>query len=127
MNQQKFRKNRQTIKISFTMLIFTVLFLPLNISAQETNSKIDYSVKSNILNPDTLKGDQKLIFWHFVELTHKQSEDLKPLEIKADFEKLGITTKERARFVKAFTFFDCFIISHKKSIENWQSFIDLSN
>lgn len=120
-------ENRQTIKTSILVLIFAVFLLP-QISAQNKEQYKDciYSKKSNILNPDTLKADQKKIFWHFVDLTHKQAVELEPLKIKAEFKKLGITTNERARFVKSFSFFDSAVISHKKSCENWQSFKDLA-
>ena len=118
-------ENRQ-VKFSFLILLFAVFLLPLKISAQEKKSKIDYSVKSNILNPDTIKGDNKLIFWHFVGLTHKEAKELEPLKVKAEFEKLGILTDERARFVKALSFYDCSMTNHKKSCEQWESFNDLA-
>jgi hypothetical protein len=121
--QQKFR---QTIKTSFLILIFFGGIYLQNGFYQDQKSKIDYSVKSNILNPDTLKGDMKIIFWHFVELTHKQAEDLKPLEIKAEFEKLGITLNEDQRFKRAWDFFDLSVVYHKKSCEQWESFKDLA-
>ena len=118
-------ENRQSIQTSF--LILAVLLLSSIVNAQEKKAPpIDYSIKSNILNPDTLKGDQKRIFWHFVKLTNKQAKDLKPLQIKAEFEKLGITTNERARFVKALSFFDCTMTNHKESCEQWESFKDLA-
>jgi len=121
------KKSRQAIKTSILVLIFAVFLLP-QISAQNKEKYKDciYAKKSNILNPDTLKADQKKIFWHFVKLTHKQAEELEPLRIKAEFKKLGITPKERARFVKSFSFFDSAVISHKKSCENWQSFRSLA-
>lgn len=125
---KSFTENRQTIKTSTLILLFAVFLLPLENSAQDKKSKIDYSVKSNILNPDTLKSDQKRIFYHpyFLKLTYKQANELEPLKAKVEFEKLGITTDQRARFVAAFEFFDTDIIFHKKSVENWESFKDLA-
>lgn len=121
------KNSRQAIKILVLVIVLKV-FLPPEISAQnqEKYKNCIYAKKSNILSPDSLQGDNKLIFWHFVELTHKQAEELKPLEIKAEFKKIGIITDERNRFVKAYSFFDCSIISHKKSCEQWQSFKDLA-
>ena len=118
--------SHQAKKNMFLILIVFGGFYLQNGFAQQQKSKIDYSVKSNILNPDTLKGDQKKIFWHFVELTHKEAEELEPLKVKAVFEKLGITTDQRARFVKALSFYDCSMTNHKKSCEQWESFKDLS-
>lgn len=100
--------------------------LPIKNFAQERKAKIDYSVKSNILQPDTLKGDNKLVFWHFVGLSSKQVIEYESLKLKSEFEKLGIFTKERARFVKAFTFFDTEMKYHKKSCEQWETFKDLA-
>ncbi len=119
-------KNRQTIKTSFLILIFAVFMLPTEIHAEETKPKIDYSKKSNILNPDTLRGDQKLIFWHFVKLTYKEANELEPFKIKAGFAKLGITTEQRARFVKSYSFFASSMTNHKKSCEQWASFKKLA-
>lgn len=120
-------ENRQKIKTSILVLIFAVFLLP-QISAQNKEKYKDciYAKKSNILNPDTLKADKKLIFWHFVELTHKQAEKLEPLKIKAEFKKLGITTDENDRFVDAYSFFLSSYTAHKKSCEQWQSFKDLA-
>ena len=121
------QKNRQAIKISFQVLILAVFLLP-QVSAQNKEKYKDciYAKKSNILNPDTLKADQKKIFWHFVELTHKQVEELEPLKIKAEFKKIGITTDENDRFVDAYSFFRAKNTAHKKSCEQWQSFKDLA-
>jgi hypothetical protein len=122
------KKSRQAIKTSILVLIFAVFLLP-QISAQnkEQYKNCIYATKSNILNPDTLKSDQKKIFWHFVELTHKQAEALEPLKIKAEFEKIGITVNENDRFARAYSFFDTSIIGHKRSCEQWQSFRDLES
>ena len=108
---------QQKIRQIFILLCVLLLAHPL-VQAQD-KPKIDYSVKSNILNPDTLRGDQKKVFWHFVKLSSKEAEEMPPLKVKAGFEKLGITTKERARFVKALTFYDVSMIYHKKSCEQW--------
>lgn len=117
MNEQTFRKNRQTKR--WIAVIIAMICIP------SINAQVDYSARSNILNPDTLQGDQKKIFWHFVDLTHKEISNVEPLEVKAEFAKLGITTAERARFVTAFIFFDTDVIYHKKSCENIASFGDL--
>jgi hypothetical protein len=128
MKQAVNRCNRQTIKTITVTLLFAVFILPLKISAQEEKSKIDYSVKSNILNPDTLKADQKRIFYHpyFLKLTHEETKNLEPFKVKDEFEKLGITLKEDARFGRAYIFFDTSMKNHKKSVENWESFKDLA-
>ena len=123
----KLQKNRQTVKKSILALIFAVFLLP-QISAQnkEKYKHCIYAQKSVILNPDTLKTDQQKIFWHFVELTHKESKELKPLKIKAEFKKIGITTDENDRFLDAYSFLRSINTAHKKSCEQWQSFKDLA-
>jgi hypothetical protein len=110
--------NRQ--KKRWIVLMFCMMLIP-SIQAQ-----VDYSTKSNILNPDTLRGDQKKVFWHFVKLSHKETEELEPLEIKVEFAKIGITTDENDRFVDAYFFYAGTMTNHKKSCENWASFKDLS-
>jgi len=119
-------ENRQLIRIKILILILFGGFYLQHGFSQEQKSKIDYSIKSNILDPDTLKGDQKTIFWHFVKLTHEQAEEMKPLEIKAEFAKLGILTTDKSRFQEAFLFFRSDNTAHKKSCEQWESFKDLS-
>jgi len=91
-------------------------------------SNVDYAKKSNILNPDTLQGDQRKIFYHpyFLKLTSKKARNLDPFKVKAEFAILGITTDQRARFVAAYSFFLTFYIGHKKSCENWEYFKDLA-
>ncbi len=122
------QKFRQTIKTTLVLLFFTGICLPINGQQQSNKTKVDYSKKSNILNPDTLLGDQKKIFWHtyFLKLTSEEAKNIEPLKIKAEFEKLGITTKENDRFVDAYSFFDAFIVYHKNSCENWEIFKDLT-
>lgn len=114
-------------KLSGRYLVFALTLILISLCNQSIYSqpKIDYSVKSNILNPDTLKDDQKLIFWHFVELTHKQAKELEPLQVKAEFDKLGISS-DRKRFGKAAKFFLTTMKNHKKSCEQWESFKDLA-
>ncbi len=109
-------------KYQNTILIVAGLTLSTSINAQTQDVKIDYTAKSNFINPDTLKGDQKLIFYHFKNET---SEDLKTMEaqkIKAEFAKLGLRTKEKDRFIKAYSFFVNTLEGHKKSCENWEEF-----
>ena len=86
----------------------------------------NYSIKSNILNPDTLKGDQKLVFDHFLKFTNKQVKEIKPEKIKKEFTKIKIYTKENDRFVKAYYFFKFEMTAHKKSVENWEKFKHLA-
>ena len=91
-------------------------------------SNVDYSARSNIIKrPKELKGDEKAIFYHpyFLKLTSKQAKELKPLKVKEEFEKLGITTKENDRFIEAYIFLDTSMKNHKKSCEQWESFKDL--
>lgn len=121
----KLHKVRQTFKKQTISLLLAILGLPLLSHAQTTETKIDYSIKSNILDPDTLTGDRKVIFWHFVDLSSQEAKDLPALEMKEEFEKIGITTDQRNRFVAAYTFFRVDIKSHKISVEQWQHFIYL--
>lgn len=116
----KQQKVRQTIKTSFLILFFAAFMQPTEIYAEETKSKVDYSQKSSILNPDTLQkgSDNYLIFWYFVKLTHEEVKNMKPLEIKGEFTKLGITTAENDRFFYAYSFFRGTMTNHKKSCEN---------
>ena len=117
-------ENRQR-KTSFLILFLVLFWIPyqsIGQNSQEKSTKVDYSIKSNILDPDTLQGDQKKVFWHFVDLTHEETEALEPLFIKAEFEKLGIYTSNNDRFLDAFIFFDTDMIYHKKSCEQWAYF-----
>ena len=81
---------------------------------------VDYAIRSDIINPDTLKGDQKQIFYHtfFLKLDFEETKSLKPLKIKEEFEKLGINSNERARFVESYSFFITYYRGHKKACEN---------
>ena len=112
----------QTIKI----FLITLFLIGINCINVYTQSKIDYSIKSNILDPDTLKGDQKLVFDHFIKWTHKQADKIKPQELRDELESIGIKISNKNRFQKAFFFFDIYVIAHKKSVENWESFKDLA-
>ncbi len=128
MNEQTFRKNRQKRTRKVFIVLLAMYGVPLTSSGQTTqkkSSEVNYSVKSNILNPDTLRGDQKKIFWHFVEYSHEEIEALEPLFIKTEFEKLGIYTTDNDRFLDAYIFFDTDMIYHKKSCEQWEAFKDL--
>ena len=99
-------------------------------SAKKPNySNVDYSIGSNIIEyPKKLKGDEKTIFYHpyFLKLTSKQAEDLDPLKVKEEFEKLGITLKEDERFGKAYSFYASSMTNHKISCEQWEDFKDLA-
>ncbi len=119
------QKNRQSefLKILLITLFFTGI-LCLNGQAQ---SKIDYSIKSNILDPDTLKkgSNEYRIFWHFVKWTHEEVKEIEALKLKAEFEKIGITTKDE-KFDAAYSFFDIKMKYHKRSVENFEHFKDLA-
>jgi hypothetical protein len=123
-----FTENRQALKTSLLILFFAGICLPMSGQAQSEKTKIDYSKRSNILNPDTLQGDQKKIFWHpyFLKLSSEKTKNLDPFKVKEEFAKLGIETKERARFVAAYSFLDNYCWGHKKSCEQWESFKDLA-
>lgn len=121
----KLQKVRQTFKKQTIIFLLTIFWLPHLSHAQTTDTKIDYSIKSNILDPDTLTGDRQAVFWHFVDLTSQEAKDLPPLKIKEEFGKLGITTSEVSRFKAAFSFFQIDLIFHKVSCEQWASFLDL--
>lgn len=121
-----FTENRQTIKTTLLILFFVGFSLSKTLQAQSNKTKIDYSKRSNILNPDTLKGDQKKIFWYFVKLTSEQVEEMKPLDKKEEFALIGITTKNKERFQIAYTFFRASNTAHKSSCEQWELFKDLA-
>ena len=114
-------ENRQPTTTSILALIVAIILLPSEVSAQKSKSKIDYSIKSNILNPDTLKKgtNEYEIFWHFVKWTHKEVKAIKPIKLKTELEKLKITTKDK-EFDSAYSFFKNEIVYHKKSVENWE-------
>jgi len=98
-------------------------------SSKVDYSKVDYSIASNIIkNPEKLTGDEKTIFYHpyFLKLTHDEAKNLKPLEIKEEFEKLGIFLTDKERFNRAWNFYDLSVVFHKKSCEQWESFKDLA-
>lgn len=117
MKQQKFRQ------ITLTLLC---LFLSVTSLTAQTKTKIDYSINSNILHPDTLKGDQKNIFWCFVELSSEETENLDPMVIKEEFAGIGITINDNDRFVDALTFYDITMKNHKISCQQWENFQDLA-
>lgn len=90
--------------------------------AQSSTTKIDYSQKSNFIHPDTLKGDEKAIFWHFVDLSSRELKEITPSQLKSTFAKLGIVPEERQRFIAAYSFFASTYEGHKESCENWEQF-----
>lgn len=124
----KLQKTRQAFKSTLLFLIFAGICLSISVQAQSDKTKIDYSKRSNILNPDTLRGDQKKIFWHpyFLNLPSKEAIDLDSFRIKEEFSQLGIKTEEKERFLDAYSFYLSDIVSHKKSCEQWESFKDLA-
>ena len=121
------KNSRQAFKqlLILCLIIFGFSFQSFSQSGT-SNNPINYAQKSNILDPDTLKGDQKLIFDYFVKLTYQQAKDLEPLKIKEGFAQLGITTNENDRFVAAYSFYASSMTNHKKSCEQWASFKDLA-
>ena len=90
------KKSRQTKTKLSTLFLAGFMLCSMQSCSQKSETKsekvtkVDYSIKSNFIDPETLKGDQKKIFWHFVILTHKQAKVLKPLKVKEEFEKLGV-------------------------------------
>lgn len=119
------------LKTTFIALLLTITACSQEKGKQNTKidySNVDYSARSNIIKPDTLKGDEKTIFYHpyFLKLTSEQAENLDPFRVKEEFAKLGITIKDNDRFVDGYSFFDAFIVNHKISCEQWESFKDLA-
>ncbi len=138
-----FIENRQAFKNKLLILFLATFCLSLQSCAQKETktqqttkeeakpdySKVDYSARSNIIKrPKELTGDEKAIFYHpyFLKLTSDEAKNLEPLEIKAEFAKLEIETKERDRFVKAYSFFRIKYWGHKVSCEQWESFKELA-
>lgn len=113
----------QTIRI----ILITLFLIGINSLTGQAQSEIDYSIKSNFLNPDTLKkgSNEYRIFWHFVKWTHKEADEIEILTLKAEFEKVGITTKDK-EFNSAYLFFKSVVVFHKKSVEQWEHFKDLA-
>ena len=119
------RCNILFMKILKTIALALLLTTTACAQKTETNSakkpdysNVDCSVRTDIINPDTLQGDQKRIFWHFVKLTHEEIKNLEPLKIKEEFTKLGIITDEREKFVSAVSFFITYYRGHKMACEN---------
>lgn len=108
-------------QIRFGVLMSLALAVGANadMMAQSSSTGIDYSKPSRILNPDTLTGDNKAIFDHFVKLSSEEVKTMQPMVIKEEFAKLGLTTEERQRFINAFSFFVNTSTNHKISCENW--------
>ncbi|QMU64834.1 MAG: hypothetical protein GKR88_11400 [Flavobacteriaceae bacterium] len=132
-------ENRQT-KTKLLILFLATFLFSLQSCAQKNVSKtqqtkkenlkaVDYSKGSNIIEfPEKLTGDEKAIFNHkyFQDLTSNETRHLDPFKVKEEFEKLGITKEQRARFVAAYTFFKTRYFGHKKSCEQWEYFKDLA-
>jgi len=128
----KLQRNRQILYI----IIFAIFLFSLQSCAQKSDSRaeqikkedylknVDYSIRTDIINPDTLKGDQKKIFYHplFLKLSYEEAKNLEPLKVKEEFQKLDINTNQRARFVEAFSFFITYYRGHKKACENMAYF-----
>lgn len=126
----KLQENRQTFSTKLSILFITLSLFSLQSCAQKSKDKtkqtnkedylkiVDYSIRTDIINPDTLKGDQKRIFWHFVKLNYKEVEEMTPIKVKAEFEKIGIETKANDRFADAYIFYKTYYRGHKKACEN---------
>ena len=114
------KKSRQAIKKAILILILFEGFFLQNVFSQEQKSKIDYSIKSNILDPDTLKMSslEYKVFWHFVDWNFKRVDEIPILTLKSEFEKIGITTKDK-EFDTAYFFFKDYIVFHKEQVELW--------
>ena len=108
----------QTIRI----ISVALFLLATHYSIGQEQSKIDYSIESIILNPDTLKGDQKLVFNHFLKWSYKQVREAAPDKIKNGFKKIGISIKDKDRFREAYYFFKLEMTAHKKNVEDWEEF-----
>lgn len=108
-------------KYRHTLLLVAGLTLNSSLSAQSSQG-VDYSTKSNVINPDTLMGDEKAIFWHFVDKTSQELKTMLPAQIKADFAILGLLPEERQRFVEAYSFFVNRVEAHKVDCEMWEDF-----
>ena len=126
-----------TTKIKLLISVFAILGFTQTGCAQTENEKLnsseedrmeiikDHYKKSNILFPDSLKGDQKLVFDHFASWTLEELEDIEPLTLKAEFENMGIFSKENDRFLDAYGFFKNRVVFHKISVKQWKHFEDL--
>lgn len=130
------RRNPLSMKIFKTLIVaFLLLYSCSQNSAKKKPesksdySNVDYSKASNIIkNPEKLTGDEKAIFYHpfFLKLTSEEARDLDPFITKDEFEKLGIKTDQRDRFVAAYSFYKIYYLGHKVSCEQWESFKDLA-
>ena len=116
-------KSQKIRQISLAMLCLFLIFA--SASAQTNTSEINYAKRSNILNPDTLQGDNLAIFECFVKLSSKESENLDPMIIKEEFAEIGIVVDENDRFLDAYFFYRT-MVNHKISCEQWESFKDLA-
>ncbi len=97
----------------------------LNSDEEDRVEIIEYHYKkSNILNPDTLKGDQKLVFDHFASWTLEELENIEILTLKSELAKVQITVESPSRFRKAYSFFKNRVVFHKISRRNCKYFED---
>ncbi len=106
---------------AFSLLTLSfLLFGANNLGAQ--SSKINYTIHSNVINPDTLKGDQKAIFWHFKNESSNELKSMNADKLKAEFATLGLYPKDKDRFTEAYFFFVGNLTYHKKDCEMWEEF-----
>ncbi len=116
-------KNSRQAKNVIISILVVVLSIHLSDGvAQNQKSKIDYNQKSNIMNPDTLRGDNLKIHKNFLEWSHKEVKEMESSKLKSEFEKIGITTNEKDRFLEAYFFLRIDLTGHKKSVEQWEHF-----
>lgn len=126
-----------TTKIKLLISAFAIMGFMQAGCAQTENEKLnfdeedrkeiieDHYKKSNILNPDTLKGDQKLIFDHFASWTLEELENIYILDLKKELRKAGINVDSRESFQNAYSFFKNRVVFHKISVKQWKHFEDL--
>jgi hypothetical protein len=116
----------KVFKLTVLVLLGALFLFPLSVLSQKSKSKIDYSIRSNFLDPDTLKlgTNEYKIFWHFIKWTYKEVDEIKVLVLKGELETIGIYTKDDD-FDIAYSFFKNEVVYHKRSVENWGHFKEL--
>lgn len=111
--------------ITATILLFLVqVGLSQDKIDREAIAKDHYKA-SSILNPDTLKGDQKQVFDLFSTWTLEEIQNIQPEKLKSELKKIDITTDEPKRFKKVLAFISS-IENHRISRNQWREFDDLA-
>jgi hypothetical protein len=121
----KKQKNRQRNSfLIFALLACTVFAFP--VFSQKKIVKVDYSKRSNILNPDTLSNKyQKMVFKHFIKHSNEDLNKMEIADIKRELLSIGIP-KDKKSFGAAASFFLITLKNHKKSCEQFAEFNDLA-